>query len=95
MVKEKFYKNIVRPAMMYRSECWAIIEKEKLKIIVAEIKMQIWICDVTRLNRIRNEYLRGSLGVANKSQKMKENRLKWFGYVEAETMIMQTIRQVK
>lgn len=27
-VKRKFFKNVVRPAMIYRSECW-ILKQEK------------------------------------------------------------------
>lgn len=37
---------------------------------------------VTRLDRIRNKYIRGSLGVTNIAGKVRENKLKWFGHVE-------------
>jgi hypothetical protein len=30
---------------------------------------------------INNEYVRGSIGVASIVNKMRENRLRWFGYV--------------
>jgi hypothetical protein len=36
---------------------------------------------VTRENRIRNEYLKGSIGVRSIINKMRENILEWFGYV--------------
>jgi len=36
---------------------------------------------VTRENRIRNEYLRGSIGVAPIVDKMRKNRLRWLGHV--------------
>lgn len=39
------------------------------------------VSSVARLYRIRNECIRGSLGVANVSGKMKENRIRWFGHV--------------
>jgi len=36
---------------------------------------------VTRKDRIINEYVRGSKGVASIVDKMRENRVKWFGHV--------------
>jgi hypothetical protein len=38
-------------------------------------------CGVTRMDRIRNEYIRGSLKVAPVFEKMRSNRLAWYGYV--------------
>jgi len=37
--------------------------------------------EVTREDRIRNEYARGGMGVASIVNKMRENRLRWFGHV--------------
>jgi len=36
--------------------------------------------DVTRENRIRNEYIRGSVGVASIMDKTRENRRRWSCY---------------
>jgi hypothetical protein len=38
-------------------------------------------CGVIRMDRIRNEYIRGSLKVAPVTEKMKSNRLAWYGHV--------------
>jgi len=40
-----------------------------------------WMSGVTRENRIRNEYVRGCIGVGSIVDKMKENRLRWLSYV--------------
>jgi len=42
---------------------------------VAEMRMLKWMSGVTREDRIRNEYVRGSIGVASIVAKMRENRL--------------------
>jgi len=36
---------------------------------------------VTREDRIRNEYLRYSIGVARIVDELRENRLRWLGHV--------------
>jgi len=36
---------------------------------------------LTRENRIKNKYVKGSIGVASLVDNMTENRLRWFGCV--------------
>eukprot|EP00102_Acyrthosiphon_pisum_P026090 XP_016663300.1 PREDICTED: uncharacterized protein LOC107884852 [Acyrthosiphon pisum] len=48
---------------------------------VVEMKMLRWMSGVTREDRIRNEYIRDSIGVASIVDKMRENRLRWLGHV--------------
>ena len=37
-----------------------------------------WMCGVTRMDRVRNEYIRGSLNVAPLTEKLKGNCLSWY-----------------
>ncbi|KAK3574098.1 hypothetical protein QTP86_002855 [Hemibagrus guttatus] len=37
---------------------------------------------VTRLDRIRNEYIRGTAHVGRLGDKVREARLRWFGHVQ-------------
>lgn len=39
-IKGKFYKTVVRAAIMYGFEFLAINKKERLKVDVAEVRMQ-------------------------------------------------------
>ena len=53
--------------------------KEK-KLYVAEMRMLRWICGVTKLDRIRNERVRGTTKVREISKKV-HCRSKWYGHV--------------
>ncbi|XP_070039652.1 uncharacterized protein [Nicotiana tomentosiformis] len=63
-LKGKFYKAVVRPAMLYGAECWPIKKSHVQKLRVAKIKMLRWMCGHTRRDKIRNEYIRDKVGVA-------------------------------
>ena len=48
---------------------------------VAEMRMLRWMSGVTREDRIRNEYIRGSNKVVEISKKVQEGRLRWYGHL--------------
>jgi hypothetical protein len=73
-LNEKIYKTIIRPVVLYGSECWATKVSDERTLQVTEMQM------VTRMNRIRNEYTRGSLKVAPATEKMRSNQLAWYGH---------------
>lgn len=77
--KEMFYEIFVRLATMCGSEHRALNKTEKIKMKVAETKNAkiVWL----GVNRIRNEHVRGSLGVTNVENE-REKMERWFGHVE-------------
>ncbi|XP_070004261.1 uncharacterized protein [Nicotiana sylvestris] len=79
--KGKFYRVVVRPAMLYGAECWLVKNSHVQKMRVAEMRMLRWICGYTRRNRIKNEAIRDRVRVASVEDKMQESRLRWFGQV--------------
>ena len=81
-VKGKVYKAVVRPALLYGSETWAMKKTQEKKIEVAEMRMLRWMCGVTRWDRIINEYIRGTVKVVGASAKAQDKRLQWFGHVK-------------
>ncbi|XP_061723665.1 uncharacterized protein LOC133529880 [Cydia pomonella] len=71
----------VRPALLYGSECWPVKEDNVHKLHTMEMKMLRWSRGITRLDRVRNEYVRGSFKVAPIPEKLTENRLRCFEHV--------------
>ena len=66
---------------MYGAETWAMKKAQEKKLDVAEMRMLRWMCGVTKLNRIRNERIRGTTKVGEISKKVQESRLTWYGHV--------------
>ncbi|XP_019257878.1 PREDICTED: uncharacterized protein LOC109236115 [Nicotiana attenuata] len=53
-LKSQFYKATVRPAILYGEECWPVKNSHIQKMNVAEIRILRWMCEHTRLDKIRN-----------------------------------------
>ena len=54
-IKGTMYRTVVRPALMYGAETWALKKAQENKLEVAEMKMLRWVCGVAKLDNIRNE----------------------------------------
>ena len=67
--------------MLYDTECWAIKRYHAQKMSIAEMRMLRWMCGNTKRDKVRNEDIRNKISVASIEEKMRENRLRWFGYV--------------
>ncbi|KAK3545792.1 hypothetical protein QTP70_013128, partial [Hemibagrus guttatus] len=65
-IKGKVYRTVVILAILYG----------------LELKMLRFSLGVTRLDRIRNEYIRGTAHVGRLGDKVREARLRWFGHVQ-------------
>ncbi|GKA20489.1 ataxia telangiectasia mutated family protein [Tanacetum coccineum] len=81
-LKGKFYKVVIRPAMMYGSECWPITKAQANRVKVAELRMVRWTCGTTMVDMIPNRVFRAELEVDSIIEKMREGRLRWFGHVK-------------
>ena len=85
-LKGKFYKTSIRPAILYGIECWTILKQHVNKLRITEMLMLRWICGKTLKDRIRNEHIQEIVGVAPIEDKMRENRLRWFGHVQRKPL---------
>ena len=81
-LKDKVFKTIISPAMIYGSECWAVKKIDEGKLYSAEMRMLRGAIG-TRLDHIRNEDIRKEVHI-KPVETFLENRvdhlLKWFGH---------------
>ena len=70
-VKGKVYKTVVRPAMLSGLEAVALTKRQEAELEVAELKMLRFSLGVTRMDRIRNEYIRGTVQVGRFGDKVR------------------------
>ena len=79
-LKDKFFKTIIRPALTYGSECWAVKKKYENNLNSAEMRMLRWARGKTRLDHIRNEDTRKAADVKPVETFLENKRLNWFGH---------------
>ncbi|XP_019263293.1 PREDICTED: uncharacterized protein LOC109241039 [Nicotiana attenuata] len=73
-LKSKFYRVVVRLAMLYGVECWPVKKSHVQKMSVAEMSMLRWMCGHTRKDKIRNKVIRDKVGVTSMEDKLRESR---------------------
>ncbi|KAK3544152.1 hypothetical protein QTP86_003162, partial [Hemibagrus guttatus] len=81
-IKGKVYRTVVRPAMLYGLETVSLRKRQESELEVAELKMLRFSLGVTRLDRIRNKFIRGTAHVGRLGDKVREARLRWFEHVQ-------------
>ena len=67
--------------MVYGLETVAVTKKQVEEMEVAEMKMLRFAMGVTRKDKIRNKYIRGTVKVEQLGMKMREGRLRWYGHI--------------
>ena len=80
-MKGKVYKVAVRPAMLYGLETVPLTKRQEAEMEVAELKMLRFSLGVTRMDKIMNDYIRGTAQVGRFVEKAREARLRWYGHV--------------
>ncbi|KAK3567195.1 hypothetical protein QTP86_012679 [Hemibagrus guttatus] len=88
-IKGKVYRTVVRLAMLYGLETVSLRKRQESELEVVELKMLRFSLGVTRLDRIRNEYIRGTAHVGRipcpiiiawaVGKLYNENEQCWFG----------------
>ena len=60
---------------MYGADTWAV------KLDVAEMRIPRWMCGAAKMDRIRNERIRGTAKMVEISKKVQESRSTWYEHV--------------
>ena len=81
-LKAKVYEAIIRPAMTYGSECWAMKVTIKRKVATTEMRMLRGILGVSRREHMRNEDIRRILNITHIDEVMRSGRLRWVGHAQ-------------
>ena len=81
-LKAKVYEAIIRPALTYGGECWAMKMTNRRNIDTTEMRMLRGIIGVSRRDHMRNEEIRRILHVTPIDEVMRCGRLRWFGHVQ-------------
>nr|XP_009783381.1 PREDICTED: uncharacterized protein LOC104231989 [Nicotiana sylvestris] len=71
---------------IWGAECWPIKNSLIQKKKVAEMRILRWMYGNTKLDKIQNEDIRESVGVAPVDDKMRETRLRWFRHVQRRSL---------
>jgi len=58
------------------------MDRNAQRLMVAEMRMIKWLCGFTRMDKIMNGVIRDLAKVAPIEEKLRETRLRWFGYVK-------------
>ena len=80
-VKEKVYRSVARPTMVYKLETVAVTKKQVEEMEVAKMKMLRFAMGVMRKDKIRNEHIRSTVKIKRLEMKMREDRLRWYRHV--------------
>ena len=56
-LKDKLYNTIVKPVMIYGSECWTVKKNDTQKLHTTEMRMLRWARGKTNKDHIKNEYI--------------------------------------
>ena len=79
--QEEDVQNSGKTSTDVRGRDMSVEEAQEKKLEVAEMRMLQWMCGVTKLDKIRNEGLRGTTKVGEITKKVQERGLKWYGHV--------------
>ena len=81
--KVGMFEGIVEPSLLYGSEVWVLNKSEQRKVEAVEMDCLRSICNVRRIDRIRNEEVRRRCGkVVSVGIKRDQSVLRWFGHIE-------------
>ena len=81
-IKAKVYTTVVRPVLVYGSECWGLKKKDPRKLLTTEMSMLGKMLGVRLRDKLRNEEMRRRTTVMTSvATVVEQNKLRWYGHV--------------
>ena len=81
--KVAVFKAVAVPTLTYGCEMWVLKEREKSRMLAAEMRVLRKIADVSRLDHVRNEMVRERLRIEPVLKKVERMRECWKEKVES------------
>ena len=80
--KRRLYEGVVVPTTLYGAETWNMREADRSRVYVFEMRCLRSMVRVTKMERVRNEEVRGRTGMDRKlSETVDQKVLSWYGYI--------------
>ena len=80
-LKDKVYKTVIKPTMIYGAECWAVRKKDENRLHVAEMRMLRWIRGKTRKDHVRNQIIPEDAKMCQMSTFLRQKRLNLYRHI--------------
>ena len=95
--KQIIHQTILRPILIFGSECWTLTKMLEQQITTADMKVIRMIQGVTRWDRKRNEDIYKQSNMLSIVQVIDKNKLRWFGHVmrRAEESTLRVVMKLK
>ena len=74
--------TVIRPVLLYGAECWTVRKKEEQILEKTEMRMLRRIKGVTLRDKVKSVDIRKEPGVTSIQEKVREMRLRWYGYMQ-------------
>src|SRR5215469_16885856 len=81
-VKRIIYERILVPVITYGAECWTTTVKTRSTVQAAEMRPMRAMLGKIRRDRMRNEHVRGRVGVTPLCSKIAKLQLCWLGHLK-------------
>ena len=81
-LRDKVYKTAIKPVVLYRSECWAVRNKEERKLYTTEMRLLLWARGKTQLDHVRKVDIWKEANMYPMAEFLKEKRLRWLGHIQ-------------
>ena len=71
-----------KAALKFGSEAWVLKEREEQRLVAAQMKFWRHLLGITKLDKEKNQSIRGKTGGQNTVKEIKQYQKKWLQYVQ-------------